>query len=315
VQREQAQLGSELREREASLAHAEIALSHRQAQFAQVMQRAGVSSELELRALEQRLTQWQALSRALAQEEQQLVAHGDGLSLGAILEQVQARDATSVRSRLLEIDETLAQCETQVDLCLRTTVNLEQKLTALGVGAALRAEEFAEKRAELRAAVERYVRVKLASEILDTEIERYRKEHQTPVLSRASDVFRRLTLGVYAGLDVVFDAEDTQVLVCRRADNGREVEVAGLSDGARDQLYLSLRVASWERSFERGPPCPLVLDDILVHFDDARACAALEVLSELAQSTQVLFFTHHARIVEMAKATLPTLSVHDLATA
>ena len=48
-------------------------------------------------------------------------------------------------------------------------------------------------------------------------------------------------------------------------------------------------------------PLPLVVDDVLIHFDDARARAALAVLGELAASTQVLLFTHHARHVELAR--------------
>ena len=50
---------------------------------------------------------------------------------------------------------------------------------------------------------------------------------------------------------------------------------------------------------------PLVVDDILVHFDDDRARAALEILGELSERTQVLFFTHHARLVELARQAVP----------
>ncbi len=50
---------------------------------------------------------------------------------------------------------------------------------------------------------------------------------------------------------------------------------------------------------------PLILDDILVNFDDERAAATLEVLTEVAQRTQVLFFTHHQHLIEIARNTLP----------
>jgi uncharacterized protein YhaN len=60
---------------------------------------------------------------------------------------------------------------------------------------------------------------------------------------------------------------------------------------------------------------PLVLDDILIHFDDDRARAALSVLGHVADTTQVLFFTHHARLVELAQQAIPRehLQVCDLA--
>ncbi|WP_437794699.1 AAA family ATPase [Sorangium sp. So ce693] len=85
----------------------------------------------------------------------------------------------------------------------------------------------------------------------------------------------------------------------------REVDVTGLSDGTRDQLYLALRLASLEHHARTGEPMPLILDDILIHFDDDRARAALAVLGELAGTTQVLFFTHHARLCELAREAVP----------
>jgi uncharacterized protein YhaN len=39
----------------------------------------------------------------------------------------------------------------------------------------------------------------------------------------------------------------------------------------------------------------------LVHFDDTRAAAALALLTELGQTTQVILFTHHDHIVGLAE--------------
>lgn len=47
-----------------------------------------------------------------------------------------------------------------------------------------------------------------------------------------------------------------------------------------------------------------MLDDILVHFDDTRAAAAICVLGELGLRTQVLLFTHHERVVDIAEREL-----------
>jgi uncharacterized protein YhaN len=48
---------------------------------------------------------------------------------------------------------------------------------------------------------------------------------------------------------------------------------------------------------------PFVVDDILIGFDDDRSRVCLDVLAELAaSSTQVLLFTHHRRVLELADA-------------
>jgi uncharacterized protein YhaN len=168
--------------------------------------------------------------------------------------------------------------------------------------------------ARVRTHAEKWVRAKLAAVILKREIERYREENQGPLLGRASSLFARLTLGAFAGLRAGFDDKDRPALRLVRA-GGAEVDVEALSEGTRDQLYLSLRLASLLRYAEIASPMPLVLDDVLVHFDDERSAAALAVLAEVAKTVQILFFTHHARLVELARAAIPAneLVVHELA--
>ena len=87
-----------------------------------------------------------------------------------------------------------------------------------------------------------------------------------------------------------------------------------MSDGTIDQLYLSLRLAALERQLEGCEPMPFIVDDILIRFDDERARATLKILDELSDKTQVIFFTHHSRLVDLAKEAvgLERLRIHEL---
>jgi uncharacterized protein YhaN len=140
-------------------------------------------------------------------------------------------------------------------------------------------------------------------------MESYRQKNQGPVLARASELFAQLTLGSFEALRAGYGEDDRAVLRCVCAGagaDGADVGVDALSDGTRDQLYLALRIASLERhALLAGDAMPLVVDDILVHFDDDRARASLAALGDLAQKTQVLFFTHHQRLVELAREAVP----------
>jgi hypothetical protein len=73
-----------------------------------------------------------------------------------------------------------------------------------------------------------------------------------------------------------------------------------LSDGTRDQLWLAFRLALIEQHMA-AKRLPLVLDDVLVHFDPDRAKAALETFAKFAEHTQVLMFTHDPGLVELAR--------------
>jgi uncharacterized protein YhaN len=140
----------------------------------------------------------------------------------------------------------------------------------------------------------------MCSSILNQEIERYRSKNQGPLIRRASQLFSALTLQSFSGLTTDFNDKDEPVLVGIRP-TGEKIGVSGMSDGTRDQLYLALRVASLEKYLDANEPMPFIVDDILIRFDDDRATAALNILADLSKKTQVLFLTHHARLVELVK--------------
>ena len=87
-----------------------------------------------------------------------------------------------------------------------------------------------------------------------------------------------------------------------------------MSLGTADQLYLALRLATLETYLDRREPLPLVVDDILIQFDNARASATLSALAELSRRTQVLVFTHHEHLRELAARVVPAdvLFHHEL---
>ena len=164
--------------------------------------------------------------------------------------------------------------------------------------AALQAQTAEDALAKARPAIAQYLRLQVAAEVLQRAMDCYREKHQGPVLTRASELFSRLTLGEHEGLTTAFGDDDKPVIVAIRK-NKEQVVVSGLSDGTRDQLYLALRMAAIEDYVARVAPCPVILDDILIHSDDLRASAALEVFAEIARRTQVLFFTHHSRLADL----------------
>jgi uncharacterized protein YhaN len=92
--------------------------------------------------------------------------------------------------------------------------------------------------------------------------------------------------------------------------------VAQVSDGTRDQLFLALRLAYIENYCENTAVCPVILDDVLMAFDDERTTATLCALQELSRKTQVLVFTHHDHHVALANAALGAggYRLHELAT-
>ena len=73
---------------------------------------------------------------------------------------------------------------------------------------------------------------------------------------------------------------------------------------------MCLRLALAE---QHRPSLPLLLDDILVNFDPARAEAATAVLAEVAKTRQVLVFTCHPWVVDIVQSVQADSGVIELA--
>lgn len=144
-------------------------------------------------------------------------------------------------------------------------------------------------------ASERYIKVTAAAKLLSWAIERYREQNQGPMLTRAGAIFAMLTLGRYTRLSVGFDSTPYRLTALR--PDGRAVEVPGLSEGTRDQLYLALRLAALELHLGKAKALPFVADDLFINFDDERSTAGLQALRELSKRTQVLFLSHHDHLL------------------
>lgn len=185
-----------------------------------------------------------------------------------------------------------------------------QKAMNGGAAAADLQADLKAKLASVAPLAERYARLRLAEFLLRKTLEEYSRKHKDPVLERAASVFEELTCGRFQGLEVDASESEKPVLKGVRAGTDRTlVDVAGMSTGTRDQLFLALRIATLEIYFETHPPIPVMVDDILVMFDDERSAAALRVLQRLARSTQVLYFTHHQHLLEVAAAAVPQANV------
>ncbi len=251
-------------------------------------------------------------------QQQSVIQVGDGLSLEALEKEVAESvnpDALPAQlDQLAEETQTLSQLLDESKQRLALLERDFSQLDGSNDDAAANAQKAEQYLAEVDCLWNEYLRVDLAQRLLERTIYDFREQNQYSVIRRASTFFRRLTLGRYKELIVDHDG-DTPYLEAIHTDNIKR-RVHQMSDGTRDQLFFALRLAFVEQHLEKSAVrLPLIMDDILVNFDDQRTAAALEILHELAGKTQILYFTHHRSVVDTARALAADSSVriHDLA--
>ncbi|MEO6600165.1 MAG: hypothetical protein ABIQ16_09860, partial [Polyangiaceae bacterium] len=293
---ERAQIQADLHDLGRALSALEVRTGQAETELEGLRVAARAPDSASLAAVEARVSEARELRQQLAAVEGSLLEN-QGVPLESLVAAAHGVDRTTLKARLADLlEETERIDEEHKNLSLQVR-DLEHGLQRYAENdAADQAQSMSVQAAEIREQALRYARLKLSAVVLQRGIERYREQNQGPVLKRASALFPRLTLGSFRGLRV--GVEERQIVALR--EDGRELAIEAMSEGTRYQLYLALRIASLERYLERNPPLPLVLDDILIHFDDERAAAALGVLGELSQRMQILFFTHHARDLSVA---------------
>jgi uncharacterized protein YhaN len=277
---------------------------------------AGVAGSDALPEAERRSSRRRQLEAERAREEERLLQLGGGATVEEFIQEAAEVDPDGMAGEMGRLEEELGRLTAQRSELDQRIGGERTELGRMDGGdrAAGVAEEIQAVLGGLERDVGHYARLRIAGKLLAMAMERFREKSQGPILARAAGLFKRITCGSFDGLRADRDPDGNPVLVGVRARGGELVALEGMSDGSADQLYLALRLAGIEHYLERGEALPLILDDILVKFDDDRAAAALQALAELAEKTQVIFFTHHRHLLELARQRIAPecLAVHRL---
>lgn len=165
--------------------------------------------------------------------------------------------------------------------------NLQGRMAALGQREALERQK-AQVDGRIALLKDWQAALELSLTTLETAKQELQRRFAPQISRRAQELFSRLTGGRYNRLTL---GTDFGLQVAAQEDVTLH-SAQYPSDGTVDQLYLSLRLAVAEAL---TPEAPLILDDALVRFDDARLKITLEVLGQEAKEKQVLLFTCQRR--------------------
>ncbi len=302
---------------EKEMLHAGESLQNLNNEMAQYMRLAGCHDGESLDLAITRSAEARKIKEMLIDVEATLAEIAAGRKLEDMVQEACGVDVVDLQRKIDSLtSEVTEELSPAIDNLFEVIGREKNELSKMdGSSAGSEAAEKSERLlARVRRLADRYVRVKLAAKILEGGIERYREQHQDPILDLAGKCFRELTLGSFSGLRADVDDNGRPILVGQRIADGAGIPVQGMSSGTRDQLYLSLRLASLEWHMRSGEAMPFIVDDILINFDDERVRVTLEVLAELAEKTQVIVFTHHRQVMEDARqiGKAARIVVHEL---
>jgi uncharacterized protein YhaN len=141
-------------------------------------------------------------------------------------------------------------------------------------------------RAQMAAAAHQWRAISLAEALIQRTLERFERDRQPAVLTEASKRFAAVTDGIYTHVRRSERADDRGLVVVDRDGGAREAEK--LSRGTREQLYLCVRLGLCREFAVHSPVLPLIMDDVMVNFDTARAEKIGQLLVAASHEQQIL---------------------------
>lgn len=318
AKRQYASYAGQIASHEKTIEENEREIAHRNIELAEFCRIAKCGSHEDLSQVARLSQSRQQLEGNRKLLEDQILSRCAGASMLDFVADVDthAVEADSIPAKIADLENQLKLLQNSRDNAVKSIYDFEEQLRRMDGGS--NAAEIDLQCESIAASIEEDVRelmtVRIASAVLNAGIERHRSRNQGPVMRRASELFHKMTCERYSGLRIDLNDRNDTVLVGVRALNEEVVHVEGMSDGTCDQLYLALRLASLENWLEHHEPVPFIVDDVLMNFDDARSAATLQALGELSSKTQVIFFTHHQHMVDLARSSLgaDVLFVHQL---
>ncbi len=267
-----------------------------------LLDQAGVQDDAALRKLANRQAQIEALTRRVQELNQRIkLAIGSQCPEAAVADALETHGADRLEpywerllARLQDAQSRLTQLHERRGEMVQEmkTLSDDRRLddTKLKLGCV---EE------QIRRAVRRWQLLGATSLLLESIRQIYETERQPETLAEASTYLVRLTDGRYQRIWTPLSEDILRI----DTQSGESLPLDVLSQGTREAVFLSLRLALAAAYARRGALLPLVLDDVLVNLDVRRSRLAAEVLRDFAnQGHQLLLFTCHLHILRIFQA-------------
>lgn len=188
-----------------------------------------------------------------------------------------------LQAQMSDADDTVTHLQQQIAQ-VQGRLDAGRDAQALGDQISRLEEELARQQAE-------YDALRLSLDALQAANTTLQNRFSPELGRRAAEIFADMTGSTWS--HILLDREFHLSAESGSDPTRRSVQL--LSAGTADQLYLAVRLAICEMILPPEQNPPLILDDALLTFDDARLSTTLDYLTRLGAQRQILLFTCQGR--------------------
>ena len=273
-----------------------------------LLKEAGAEDEADFQRRLEIFEERKELLRAVGEAEARLLeAVGRDAAADAFVVELSRGALEDWQGRLEEAQHQLTETREQNNELVKRQGDVERRLRELEESADVPALETRLQglRTDLEDALREWRVTSLAASLVRETLSHFTRERQPFVLAEASEMFSKVTGGRYER--ILPSIEEDGIVLMSAGGSAKSPEQ--LSRGTMEQLYLCLRLGLAEEFSRRTESIPLLMDDVLVNFDEERRRVTAGLLADFARRHQVLLFTCHKDVVELLREVEPRVHI------
>jgi len=215
------------------------------------------------------------------------------------IETVSSTTPPEIERELNEVNNTIRELREKRDKGIRATGELKKQLEQLSSSQELLEiqYEYELRRQQLLDCSRDWVKLRIAEVMLNRATSKYENTRQPGVIRAASSIFSNITNHKYREVKKLAESDEIRVL----DEYGTTKDLSQLSRGTQEELYFAMRLGLIKEYESRSESMPIIMDDILVNFDDERGPLAIEALNDFAKDRQVIVLTCHKAALDIYK--------------
>lgn len=208
-------------------------------------------------------------------------------------EQVLNLSGEDVKNKLMGLAEASEELEDRYKERARRSVELAYEIKELEEGGTYSEllQKYENEKSIYQDAADQWSTYKIASALIERTLNNAKANQLPQTMALAEKYFSTLTSGDYPSIQM----DSNEFFVIDR--NGKKWAAEELSRGTVEPLYIAIRLA-FVVSFKDTVRFPVIIDDSFVNVDEARKNKLYDLLNEISQSVQVIYFTFDSTITD-----------------
>lgn len=210
-----------------------------------------------------------------------------------VSEQSLTLSGEDVKNKLIELAESAKELEGRYKEKARRSVELAYEIKELEEGGTYSEllQKYENEKSIYQDAADQWSTFKIASALIERTLNNAKANQLPQTISLAEKYFSTLTSGDYPS--ILMDSDEFFVIDRK----GKKWSAEELSRGTVEPLYIAIRLA-FVVSFKDTVRFPVIIDDSFVNVDEARKSKLYDLLNEISQSVQVIYFTFDSTITD-----------------